>query len=134
MSHLSEQSQTVGGCLSNHGLLPLLPLRGLTVFPNTVLTIDVARDRSVGALQRAMSEDQRIFIVAQRDSMVDYPQVEDLYTVGTVATVKQVVNMPDQSIRVLVEGRARGLVLNLTDDDNSQRAEYLKSRPSHLPS
>ena len=110
-------------------LLPLLPLRGLMVFPNTVLTIDVARDRSVGALHRAMENDQRVFIVAQRDSMVDYPQVEDLYTVGTVATVKQVVNMPDQSIRVLVEGRARGLVLNLFEEDNCQMAEYFEMLP-----
>ena len=109
--------------------LPLLPLRGLMVFPNTVLTIDVARDRSVGAIQHAMNGDKSIFIVAQRDSMVDYPQVEDLFTVGTVATIKQVVNMPDQSLRVLVEGRARGLVFNLTDDVSSQSVEYYEIPP-----
>lgn len=112
--------------LSEAERLPLLPLRGLMVFPNTVLTIDVARDRSIGALQRAMKDDQRVFIVAQRDSLVDYPGMEDLYTVGTVATIKQVVNMPDQSIRVLVEGRTRGMVLNLVDEANSQTVEYFE--------
>ena len=115
--------------ISDIQTLPLLPLRGLMVFPNTVLTIDVARDHSIGALQRAIKGDQRIFIVAQRDSLVDFPQVEDLYTVGTVATVKQVLNMPDQSVRVLVEGRARGLVLNLVNEDNSQSVECFEMQP-----
>ena len=112
--------------------LPLLPLRGLMVFPNTVLTIDVARGRSIGALQRAMNDDQRVFIVAQRDSMVDCPQVEDLYTVGTVATVKQVMNMPDQSLRVLVEGRSRAVVLNLVEEGGSQSVEYCEMQPVPL--
>ena len=109
--------------------LPMLPLRGLMVFPNTVLTIDVARDRSIGALQRAIKADQHIFILAQRDSLVDAPQMEDLYTVGTVAAVKQVVNMPDQSMRVLVEGRARGIVLNLVEEADCQCVEYCELQP-----
>ena len=109
--------------------LPMLPLRGLMVFPNTVLTIDVARDRSIGALQRAIKADQHIFILAQRDSLVDAPQMEDLYTVGTVAAVKQVVNMPDQSMRVLVEGRARGIVLNLVEESDCQCVEYCELQP-----
>lgn len=110
--------------------LPLLPLRGVNVFPNTVLTLDIARDKSIGALQRALKDDQRIFIVAQRDAMTDRPDVEDLYTVGTVASIKQVMNMPDQSVRVLVEGRGRGLLLSLAEAENSQTAEYFEVVPA----
>ena len=113
----------------NNYQLPVLPLRGLCVFPNTVLTLDVARDRSLGALQRALSGDQRLFVVAQRDSLVDHPEIEDLYTVGTVAVIKQVMHMPDQSVRVLVEGRVRGIMLNLKEEENSQTAELLEVLP-----
>ena len=113
--------------------LPLLPLRGLTVFPNTVLTIDVGRDRSIGALQRALSDDQRLFVVAQRDSLVEHPDIEDLYTVGTVVGVKQVMHLPDQSIRVMVEGRARGIMLGLIEEENSQTAELFEVHPQPDP-
>ena len=115
---------------SETALLPLLPLRGLNVFPNTVLTIDVSRDKSLGALQRALNADQKVFIVAQRDSLIDRPDVEDLYSVGTVANVKQVVTLPDQTIRILVEGRARGLLLGLNERENSQLAEYFELSPA----
>ena len=112
--------------------LPLLPLRGMIVFPNTVLTIDVARDRSVGALQKAMKGEQMIFIVAQRDSLVDRPEVEDLYTVGTLATVKQVVHLPDQTLRVLVEGRSRGMLIHMTDAGSCHMADILEA-PTEPP-
>ena len=107
--------------------LPLLPLRGMIVFPNTVLTLDVARDRSIGALQRALKDDQRVFIVAQRDSLVDRPEVEDLYTVGAIATVKQVIHLPDQSIRVLVEGCARGMLIEMIDEGTCHTAQVLEA-------
>ena len=103
--------------------LPLLPLRGLAVFPNTVLTIDVARERSLAGLQRAITGDMDLFVVAQRDSLVDHPAMEDLYTVGTIVHIKQVMNMPDQSIRVLVEGRSRGILLEVKEEADSQTAE-----------
>ena len=109
--------------------LPLLPLRGLVVFPNTVLTLDVARDKSLGALQRALKDDQRLFVVAQRDSLVDQPDIEDLYTVGTVSTIKQVVNLPDQSIRVLVEGHTRAILMNLEDMGDCRMAEINEMLP-----
>ena len=109
--------------------LPVLPLRGLMVFPNTVITIDIARERSIGALQRALEADQRILVVAQRDSMVERPELEDLYTVGTVAGIKQVMHMPDQSIRLLLEGRVRGIMLNLTEEGNCQFAELFEVLP-----
>ena len=106
--------------------LPLLPLRGVVVFPNTVITIDAARDRSVAALVAAVgSEDQGVFVVAQRDSLVEHPGIEDLYTMGTICVVKQLMHLPDQTVRVLLEGRARALLVNLYEDVNHQVAEVM---------
>ena len=105
--------------------LPLLPLRGLTVFPNTVITIDIARERSLGALRRALTDDQRMFVVTQRDSMVEHPEKSDLHNVGTIVNVKQVMQMPDQSARVLIEGVTRGLLVGVTENDDSQTASLL---------
>ena len=94
--------------------IPLLPLRGLSVFPNTVITIDIARDRSLAAVRSAaQGEDQRLFVVAQRDTLMDHPGLEELYTMGTVAMVKQVLHMPDGTARVLLEGHGRGMLLNI---------------------
>ena len=106
--------------------LPLLPLRGLVIFPNTVITIDVARERSLGALQRAVKGDERIFVVAQRDSLVEHPGITDMYSMGTVCVVKQVLHMPDHSARVLLEGRVRALLVEVLEEENGQIAEILE--------
>jgi len=112
--------------------LPLLPLRGVVVFPNTVITIDAARDRSIAALvSAAESEDQGVFVVAQRDSLVEHPGIEDLYTMGTICVVKQLMHLPDHTVRVLLEGRARALLVNLLEDVTYQRAEV--SLPRSMP-
>ncbi len=89
--------------------LTLLPLRGVLVFPHMVLHLDVGRERSVTALNQAMVDNNRILLVAQKDARVDEPVEEDLYTVGTVAEIKQLIKLPGGTIRVLVEGinRAR---------------------------
>ena len=108
--------------------LPLLPLRGVVVFPDTVITIDAARDRSIAALQAAaQGEDQRVFVVAQRDSLVERPGIEDLYTMGTVAAVKQLIYLPDRSVRVLLEGRQRALLLSVIDDVNMQKCDAVET-------
>jgi ATP-dependent Lon protease len=87
--------------------IPVLPLRGMMVFPHMVLHFDVGRQKSVAALEKAMLDDQRIFLVAQKDADVEDPGKDDLYAVGTIAVVKQVLNLPGDSIRVLVEGERR---------------------------
>ena len=97
--------------------LPVLALRGLMVFPNMVLHFDVGRAKSVAALEQAMVGDQRILLVAQKDVEVDDPALEDLCRVGTVATVKQAMNLPNESIRVLVEGQVRGVIDTLTEEE-----------------
>ncbi len=90
-------------------ILPLLPLRGLTVFPYMTLPFDVGRDKSIKALEEAMVNDQLILLVAQKDAKQDAPEQSDFYEVGTISRVKQLLKLPGDAIRVLVEGinRAR---------------------------
>lgn len=87
--------------------LPLLPLRGLTVFPYMILTFDVGREKSIKALDEAMINNQMIFLVTQKDAQKDSPDEEDLYKVGTISRVKQLLRLPGDTIRVLVEGISR---------------------------
>ncbi len=114
-------------------LLPLIPLRGLMVFPHMVLHFDVGRQRSISALEQAMMEDQKVFLVAQKDGDVDEPGMEDMCRVGTVALVKQVLNMPGDSIRVLVEGQQRALLHAVTQEDPCWIAEVVLTEKAALP-
>ena len=97
--------------------MPVLALRGLMVFPYMVLHFDVGRPRSVAALEHAMLTDQRIFLTAQQDTEIEDPTAEDLCRVGTVAVVRQVMNLPGDSLRVLVEGEKRATLEKMTQDD-----------------
>jgi ATP-dependent Lon protease len=90
--------------------LPLIPLRGLTVFPYMVLHFDVGRERSINALEEAMVSDQMIFLSSQKEAETSSPTTEDVYEVGTVSRIKQMLKLPGDNIRVLVEGIARGRV------------------------
>ncbi|MGI6736490.1 MAG: endopeptidase La [Anaerovoracaceae bacterium] len=92
------------GCL----ILPMIPLRGLTVFPNMVLHFDIGREKSINALEKAMIKNQHIFLATQKDESTDLPTFDDFYHVGTVARIKQMLKLPGDSIRVLVEGIVRG--------------------------
>lgn len=115
--------------------LPLIPLRGVLAFPETVITIDVARDKSLMALQSALkNEENTLFVVAQRDSMMENPRMEDMYTVGTIVRVKQVMQMPDQVMRVLIEGQSRALLFNVYEGDACQFGEVLAIAPEMDPS
>ncbi|GAB4073270.1 endopeptidase La [Barrientosiimonas marina] len=97
--------------------LPLLPLRGLLVFPSMVLHIDAGRDKSVAALEKAKMEDKTIFLAAQKQVSVKEPGPSDVYPVGTVAYIKQMMTLPNGTIRILVEGLYRAEVNQFTDDD-----------------
>ena len=105
--------------------MPLIPLRGLMVFPHMVLHFDVGRARSVAALEQAMMEDQQVFLVAQKDGDVEEPTSDDFCPVGTVALIKQVLNLPGDSIRVLVEGKSRAFLEDVTQEDPYWMAEVL---------
>ena len=108
--------------------MPVLALRGLTVFPQTTMHFDVGREKSIRALDRAMSGDQHIFLVTQRDILVDDPSFEDLYDVGTVVHVRQVLKMPGDSVRILVFGEYRAKMTQLY-----QTTPYLCARVESLP-
>ncbi|RKJ41852.1 endopeptidase La, partial [Butyricicoccus sp. 1XD8-22] len=79
---------------------PLLPLRGLLVYPSMVLHIDVGRARSVAALEYAMLNDNHIFLATQKDLRIEKPEKEDLYTIGTLVNVKQMLKLPNGTLRV----------------------------------
>jgi ATP-dependent Lon protease len=100
----------------NSRRLPLLPLRGLLVFPSMVIHLDVGREKSVKALDRAMMDDQILFLCSQSEVNVDEPQPSDIYTVGTIAKVRQMLKLPNGTIRVLVEGLQRAEILNYSDE------------------
>lgn len=97
--------------------MPLLPLRGIVVFPYMILHFDVGRAKSVKALEEAMLKDQKIFLVAQKDAGEDEPDRTDLYEVGTIASIKQLLRLPGDTIRVLVEGLERAKVEAWLDDE-----------------
>lgn len=97
--------------------LPLLPLRGLTIFPYMVLHFDVGRPKSIAALEAAMVNDQEIFLSSQVDSKIDEPNQNEIYEVGTIAKIKQMLKLPGDTIRVLVEGLERGKILDYVKDE-----------------
>ncbi len=111
--------------------MPVLPLRGMMVFPHMVLHFDVGRPKSVAALEKAMMEDQRIFLVAQMDAEIDEPQLDDLCRVGTIAQVKQVLNLPGDSIRVLVEGVRRAVLVSVVEEEPCMVADVRPVRDDH---
>ncbi len=110
-------THTTGVVFQEPVLLPMLPLRGLMVYPHMVLHFDVGRKRSVLALEQAMVEDQRVFLTAQRDADQDEPSQSGVYPVGTIAHVKQILKLPGDNIRVLVEGLMRAQLENIIDED-----------------
>ena len=90
--------------------LPMIPLRGLSVFPNMVLHFDIGREKSINALEKAMVNNQHIFLASQMDENTDLPTPEDFYHIGTIGKIKQMLKLPGDSIRVLVEGLCRGQI------------------------
>jgi len=97
--------------------LPLLPLRDVVVFPFMVIPLFVGRAKSIRALENAMDEGKQILLVAQRSASQDEPSADDLYSVGTVASVLQMLKLPDGTVKVLVEGRQRALVKEVREED-----------------
>lgn len=101
--------------MKNRLTLPLVPLRGLTIFPGMSLHFDVGRPKSIAAVRHAMEEDKLVFLCYQNDITVDEPLREDLAKVGSVAEIKQILNLPDGNIRILVEGLSRGRITRFMD-------------------
>lgn len=102
--------------------LPMVALRGMTIMPEMVVHFDVSREKSIAAIQEAMAGDQKIFLVAQRSIETDDPIQEDVYEVGTVGTIKQIMKLPKHIVRVLVSGETRGILKQLQQDTPYLRA------------
>ncbi|MBI3145659.1 MAG: LON peptidase substrate-binding domain-containing protein, partial [Pseudogulbenkiania sp.] len=98
--------------------LPLLPLRDVVVFPHMVIPLFVGRAKSIRALENAMDEGKQILLVAQRSASKDEPEAGDLYGVGTIATVLQMLKLPDGTVKVLVEGRQRAIIQQVVDESD----------------
>ena len=98
-------------------LLPLLPLRDVVVYPHMVLPLFVGRERSIEALEHAMLDNKQVLLVAQRNASDDQPGADDLYQVGTVSNILQLLKLPDGTIKVLVEGSYRAAVLAIDEED-----------------
>lgn len=105
--------------MSEKKVYPLLPLRGVMVFPYMIIHLDVGRDKSIAALEEAMVQDRTIILSAQKDAKTENPTPDDIYEIGTLTEVKQILRLPGSTVRVLVEGKRRAKIVSYVD-----KAEY----------
>lgn len=108
--------------------IPLIPLRGLTVFPKVVVHFDVGRKKSTAAIEQAMLDNQEIFLVGQKDLLVEEPTREEVYSIGVICKIKQILKMSENTIRVLVEGLERAKIVEYIEDDEYIKASVEKIR------
>ncbi len=113
---------------SDHYTLPAVALRGLTVMPGMIIHFDLSRPRSIQAIEKAMSENERVFLVAQKDPNVDDPDVNDVFEIGTLSLIRQVTKLPGDIIRVLAEGERR-----LALHDFMEKEPYIVASVSEVP-
>lgn len=109
--------------------MPVLPLRDVVVYPHMVIPLFVGREKSIRCLDAAMENDKQVFLVAQKDASVDEPETKDIYEVGAVATILQMLKLPDGTVKVLVEGKQRGKI-----SDFEQSEPYFKAKVESLDS
>ncbi|MGB9808909.1 MAG: LON peptidase substrate-binding domain-containing protein, partial [Caldanaerobacter sp.] len=106
--------------------LPMIPLRGLTIFPYMVIHFDIGREKSIKALEEAFMKNQLIFVTTQKDPELEDPSIDDVYKVGTITKVKQMLKLPGELIRVLVEGISRGEIDKVTREDEFFEVEVVE--------
>lgn len=114
-------------------ILPVIALRGMTILPGIVVHFDVSREKSVNALEQAMVLDQQIFLITQRNPEEENPSLDDLYTMGVIARVKQLIKLPNNVIRVLVEGQQRACLKCLEQEEPYLSGEVEPSAPETEP-
>ena len=110
--------------------LPMLPLRDVVVFPHMVIPLFVGRAKSIKALESAMLNDRRIMLVAQKTAAKDEPEATDMFEVGCVSTILQMLKLPDGTVKVLVEGQQRAKVQTITDGEAHFVATVIPPRPT----
>ncbi|MEY8401987.1 endopeptidase La [Oscillospiraceae bacterium 44-34] len=114
--------------------MPVIALRGLTVFPNVLIHFEVSRVTSVRALEAAMTAGSPVFLVGQRDIAVEEPDADDLYQVGTISGIRQILRMPGDNVRVMVEGQARGRLIQMLRSAPHLEAEIREISAPEAPS
>jgi len=112
---------------------PLIPLRDIVVFPHMVVTLFVGRKKSVEAIHSALTEDGRLFLVSQKKAENENPPLEDLYNVGVIAHITQVIHLPDGTVKILVEGLARGVVQSFIENEQYVEAVVRTVEPDETP-
>lgn len=110
-------------------LMPVVPMRGTVAFPHMVMHFDVARDKSVAAVEEALRRDRRLYLVAQRDVFDDNPEQKDLYDIGVVAEIKQTLHSQDETVRILVEGLYRAKARSIVELDEMLYADGVRRLP-----
>src|ERR1044071_7028136 len=114
--------------------LPLLPLRDVVVFPHMVIPLFVGRPKSIKALESAMEAGRQIMLVAQKAAGKDEPKPEDMFDVGRISSVLQMVKLPDGTVKVLVEGVQRARTMHISDSGEHFTAEVVPVQPNQTPS
>ena len=122
-----EKNETAGSTM------PVIALRGLTVFPNVLIHFEVARDASVKALEEAITAGSSVFLVGQKDISVEAPEQKDLYTVGTISNIRQILRMPGDNVRVMVEGQKRGRLVQILQKEPYLEAEVQEIEEGAAP-
>jgi ATP-dependent Lon protease len=112
---------------------PLLPLRDVVVYPQIVQPLFVGRPKSIKALEVAMADDKQILLVAQKNASDDEPGADDLFSIGTIATILQLIRLPDGTVKVLVEGIARAMIKTVIHDDEFFKAETKQLQTAEVP-
>ena len=112
--------------------MPVLALRDVVVYPHMVIPLFVGREKSIRCLEAAMDKDKQIFLVAQKDAGVDEPEADDIFTVGTIATILQLLKLPDGTVKVLVEGNQRGKIDTFVSTEDFFIADVLSSADTEL--
>jgi len=112
--------------------MPVLALRDVVVYPHMVIPLFVGREKSIRCLEAAMDKDKQIFLVAQKDAGMDEPQTDDIYLVGTIATILQLLKLPDGTVKVLVEGNFRGEIKTFRDTDDFFIADVITQTDQDL--
>ena len=120
---------------------PVLPLRGLVVFPKSLIHFDVGRKKSITAINKAMKADQLVFLTSQKDAAINEPDIFDVYDTGVIAKVVQVLKQPENTTRIVIEGQCRATIINPVFDEKclvaevkpyEEESEYLTARDSAL--
>ncbi|MES9978396.1 MAG: LON peptidase substrate-binding domain-containing protein, partial [Candidatus Thiodiazotropha sp. 6PLUC5] len=114
---MAQEQKAAGSTKDQSNIVPVLPLRDVVVYPHMVIPLFVGRDKSILALDSAMQSNKQILLAAQKSADVDDPDIGDMYAIGTLANILQLLKLPDGTVKVLVEGGERARILEFVEND-----------------